>query len=218
MRRGVPVTDRKLVSVITPTWDRHDLLMACIENVRAQTYRPLEHVIVSDGPDPSIRDLAWRERSAYAAGLHDVPIRFEELGRNWSSYLPDSYCAGPLVVAQLLARGEYQMFGADDEWFDPRHIELLVSALEAEGADFAYSRCRFWRTGTSPEQGYDIGLPVPVSGQITNALYKTDLLKIGLYPFRAGMTSDFKCLERWMQAGATWAFVPMVTMQHRADH
>jgi glycosyltransferase involved in cell wall biosynthesis len=39
----------KLVSVVTGTWHRHELLMEAIKNVRAQTYRPLEHVIVSDG-------------------------------------------------------------------------------------------------------------------------------------------------------------------------
>jgi GT2 family glycosyltransferase len=42
---------RPLVSVITPTWQRHELLLEAIENVRQQTYRPIEHVIVSDGPD-----------------------------------------------------------------------------------------------------------------------------------------------------------------------
>lgn len=209
---------RPLCSVITPTWQRRDLLVGLIENIRRQQYRPLEHVIVSDGPDPAIRELAWAERSSYAAGLHDVPIRFEELGRNWSSFLPESYCAAPNVVAQLLASGDYQMFSADDERFEPDHIRLLVDALEAEGADFAYSMCRFYRTGQEPEHGYDIGLATPVVGHITNALYRADLLKRGLYQFNRGMTSDFATIDRWMQAGATWAFVPKVTMMHRADH
>ena len=46
------------VSVVTPTWQRHDLLMdRCIPSVAAQDYPDVEHVICSDGPDP---DLAER--------------------------------------------------------------------------------------------------------------------------------------------------------------
>jgi glycosyltransferase involved in cell wall biosynthesis len=213
------LSDRKLVSVLTPTWGRHDLLMACIENVRAQTYRPLEHIIVSDGPDPELRALIEgcseedRRRLDTKHYPGDVPIRFVELGRNWSTFLPDSRCVAPMAVAQLLARGDYQTWWSDDERMIPEHIELLVTALENEGAD--YGRCRFYRT--TPDQGIDIGIATPVVGQITNCLHRTDLLKRGLFPFFKGQTSDFACIERWMQAGATWAFVPLVTMTHKAD-
>lgn len=209
---------RPLVSVITPTWQRANELLGLIENIRQQTYRPLQHVIVSDGPDPKMREIAWAARSGYAAGIHDVDTRCEELGRNWSTFLPDSFCVAPNVVGQLLAAGDYQMLSSDDERFDPDHIESLVTAMEAEGADFAYGRVRMWWVGTSPDRGYDIGTSPPASGQITNVLYRTDLLKRGLYPFKAGMTSDWSCIRQWMDAGATWAFVDRVTMTHRADH
>jgi hypothetical protein len=209
---------RPLVSVITPTWQRHELLIEAMENVRAQTYRPLEHVIVSDGPDPKMRELAWAARSGYAEKIHTVDTRFEELGRNWSSFLPASFCAAPNVIGSLLAHGDLQMWLADDESMEPDHIESLVAALENEGADFAYSRVRLYRLGQAPEQGWDIGGPTPTMGQITNVLYRTDLLKRGLYPFGCGMTSDWACISQWMNAGAAWAYVDRVTMTHRVDH
>lgn len=206
---------RPLVSVLTPTWQRHDLLHQAIDNVRAQTYRPLEHVIVADGPD---HDLGQTIRSiGVASAGSDVQIRFTELGRNWSSILPESFCAAPLVTAQLLARGEYQTYLADDERMEPDHIESLVDLLEASGADFVYSEVSMWFAGR-PEHTWTIGSDPPMCGQITNVLYRSDLLKKGLYPFGAGMTSDWSCISQWMSRGARFAFLPRVTMTHRADH
>lgn len=206
------------MSVVTPTWQRADLLLGLMDSIRAQTYRPIEHVIVSDGPDPGAKARADYAAFSHQGGECFVPTRVIELGRNWSSFLPDSFCAAPNVVGQLAARGDYQMFAADDERFDPDHVESLVRALEAEGADFAYSRARLYYNGRTPEQGFDIGTPTPQEGQITNALYRADLLKRGLYPFGCGMTSDWACISQWMNAGATWAYVDRVTFNHRVDH
>jgi hypothetical protein len=147
----------------------------------------------------------------------DIPIRFVELGRNWSSELPDSFCAPPLVTAQLLARGEYQTFLADDERMEPDHVASLVDVLEQTSADFAYGRVRMWHAGR-PDETWEIGTSPPQCGQITNALYRTDLLKKGLYPMGAGMTSDWACISMWMGRGAVPAFLPRVTLTHRVDH
>lgn len=214
------MAERKLVSVLTPTWARHRLLMEAIEDVRRQTYRPLEHIVVSDGEDD---DLArWILSTQYNQPCEEVDpvqrvsLRFVQLGRNWSTYLPDSFCAAPTTVAMLVARGEYQTFLADDERMAPDHIASLVDALEAGGADFAYSNVELVWPGSGRRA--IIGSDPPREGQITNALYRTDLLKRGLYPFGAGMTSDWACIRRWMDAGAVWAHVPRVTLTHRVDH
>jgi hypothetical protein len=212
---------RPLVSVITPTWQRRELLAMAMLNVSMQTYRPIEHVIVSDGPDPELAvdgvlplDLANGARDDFG----DLAWRLVMLGRNWSTFLPDSFCAAPVTVGMLAASGEYQTWLADDERMDPEHIAALVAALEATGADFAYSRVRMHAIGQTPEHGYDIGTDPPRLGQITNCLYRTTLLRYGLYPFGAGMTSDWACIERWMAAGARWAYVDRVTLTHRYDH
>lgn len=209
---------RPLVSVITPTWERHDLLMEAIDNVRQQDYPNIEHVIVSDGVDYDLKYLVKAKANEDSWEAVHVPIIFQQLGRNWSSYLPDSFCAAPNVVAQLLARGELQMFFADDERMEPDHISSLVDLLDETGADFAYSKVRLYRVGETPEQGWTIGSPSPSLGQITNCLYRTELLKRGLYPFGAGMTSDWACISQWMDRGATWTFLDRCTLTHRVDH
>jgi glycosyltransferase involved in cell wall biosynthesis len=211
------MNERRLVSVLTPTWQRAELLAGCIENVRGQTYRPLEHVIVVDGPGD--RETARVALDALeCATTADVLVRFVPLGRNWSSYLVDSFVAAPTIVGMLLASGEYQTWLADDERMEPDHIESLVTALENAGADFAYGRVRMHAVGQLPEHGYDIGADPPQLGQITNVLYRADLLKRGLYPFGAGMTSDWACIRRWIDAGATWAYTGRLTLTHRVDH
>lgn len=212
---------RPLVSVITPTWQRAELLRGCIENVRAQVYRPLEHVVVSDGPEPIADELVHGMAAGVPLGDDRearVRLRYAALGRNWSTYRPDSFCAAPITVGMLVATGDYQVWLADDEVMDPEHIAALVAALESTGADFAYSRVRMHAVGQTPEHGYDIGSDPPRLGQITNVLYRTTLLRYGLYPFGAGMTSDWACIERWMARGATWAYVDRVTLTHRYDH
>lgn len=212
------MADRKLVSVLTPTWRRHELLWEAIDDVRHQTYRPIEHVIVSDGQDDDLsrRIFADRLNAPCPVGSEGyVPLRFVPLGRNWSTYLPDSFCAAPTVVAMLMARGDYQAWLADDERMDPDHIASLVELLESSGADFAYSRVRM--VGKHGER-YEIGTDPPRLGEITNVVYRTELLRLGLYPFGAGMTSDWACISAWQSKGARHAFSPRATLLHQVDH
>jgi GT2 family glycosyltransferase len=53
-----PQPKPKVVTVITPTWQRHEYLFdRCIPSVMNQTYAYTEHIVVSDGPDPELRML-----------------------------------------------------------------------------------------------------------------------------------------------------------------
>ena len=203
---------RPLVSVITPTWQRHDLLRETVENVRGQTYPNLEHIVISDGPDDELNAIV--HRSMFDAAP-TVPINFVELGRNWSGDLRN-FGVAPLTVGMLLARGDYQMWLCDDERMTPEHIERLVDLLEATGVDFAYSKVRMHWKGQPPEQGWDIGNGTPSWGQITNFLYRTSLLSRGM-PDWGGHPIDWTLVHSWMAADATWVFSDRVTITHRAD-
>ena len=206
------MTDRPLVSVVTGTWQRHDLLMEAIANVREQTYPNIEHVIVSDGPDARLRDLIESRQSAV------VPIRFAELGRQWSQFLGDSMSAAPFKVAQFLARGEYQMWFADDErMLVPDYIERMVRVLEETGCDFAYSKVRMWWADRPPEVAWDMGAPRPRHGNISSAFYRAELLKHRMFELHVGSGTDWDQISHWMQAGAKWAYVEETLFSHRID-
>ena len=60
----------ELVSVIIPTYNRADLLGRALESVIAQTYRPLEVVLVDDGSTDHTAEVAETYRSKLeAAGI-----------------------------------------------------------------------------------------------------------------------------------------------------
>lgn len=219
------MSDRKLVSVVTGTWNRHDLLLEAIENVRGQTYRPLEHVIVADGPDDALGELIRTADKQHHAACFDaysgnepdyVPTRFVELGKHWSSVLTNSISAAPFLVAQLLARGEYQITMSDDERFlDPDAIKKLVDCIEAYDLDMAYSQAEItFAWGGSPNT---IGTTPPQNGQITQFLYRADALDKGmLFRTHVGNGTDWDCTARLMASGGRWGFVRETLVSHIA--
>lgn len=217
---------KPLISVITPTIpERRDLLAETIENVRAQTYPSVEHVIVSEGTDDDVlEDFIIEDTAEWYGGdtprLDEYPVRWYRLGRHWTAELSDSYAAAPVMVGQMLARGEYACLWADDERaLVPDHIEALVSLLESSGADFAYPKVRMYRLGQTPDEGYDIGTDPPRWGQITHWMYAPSMIEKARGPYRThtGRSNDWDFVGRAMEGGATWAFLPRVTFQHRAD-
>jgi glycosyltransferase involved in cell wall biosynthesis len=187
--------------------------LEAIENVRQQTYRPLEHVIVSDGPDERLSQLAYDA----TANVHDLDVTFQELGHHWSGFLAASEAAVPFQVAQWLARGEYLVWMADDERFDPEHIASLVDLLESTDSDFVYSWCRLWHRGTSPDQYTLIGTDPPTYGNVTNVLYRRELLDYRGFRTHVGSGTDWDQVLYWVEVGARWAMLPHATMSHRAD-
>lgn len=210
------LTERPLVSIITGTWQRHQLLLEMIENVRLQTYKPVEMVVVSDGPDPDLAVLLKAYR--HSLSWNDRPhIRQFELGFWSSGLLSNSTSAAPFMVAQLLARGEYHMWWADDERaLVPDHIEKLVDLLEETGADFVYPQVEL----TWPYSGRRlvVGSDPPQSGQFTHCLYRREALDKGLlFRTHVGHMTDWDACSRAMSAGAKSAFLPELTFTHRVD-
>lgn len=207
------MTDRPLVSVITATRNRHPELVNAIGQVRHQTYRPLEHVIVADGPDPELRALLT---GACKPG-RDVPIIFQETGRCWSDEMAFSPGAAAFQVAQLLGHGELQMWFSDDEEMDPRHVELLVDLLESTNSDFVYSKALWYTAPGLPPLSYIIGTYPPHPDQLTNCLYRTALMDYGKFETHMGRGTDWYQVDHWMKAGASYALLNEVTFKHRAD-
>lgn len=197
-----------LVSVITPTWQRHErLLLRCIPSVEAQTYPNVEHVVVSDGPDDDLMwKLAalgapagqWRRYTQLAA--HDPTVRWGTAAR---------------LRGIDLARGALIAYLDDDNAYRPDHLTILVAALDASGADFAYSCMDCYRPdGTA---AYKVGDMPPSYGQIDTSLivHRRELLDRATWRYIDGLpTIDWDIVERWLNAGATWTHVPATTVDY----
>lgn len=180
------------VSVITATYNRHDLLVnRCIPSVEAQTYSNVEHIIVSDGPEEETENISL------------------QLGRNWRSFSNgESFGAIPRLVGAYMATGDYICYLDDDNEYEPEHVERLVEYIEKHGVDFVYSQMK-------TTDGIKIGSTPPRHGTIdTNLiLHKAELLNTATWR-PSGYADDWDIVERWLDSGATWKHLPEVTVKY----
>lgn len=212
-----------LVSVITPTWRRHEWLMdRCMPSVQAQTYGNLEHIIVSDGPDRELASLLMSEYMSKiyvdappefinvprikARGTH--PVMFDQLpehsGEEWG-------CRGRLRGIEL-ARGDLIAYLDDDDAYRPEHVALLVAALAQQPkAGMAYSQMasqgdadgKVAVVGEEELGPCRIGTPM--------IMHRRELLDLATWGPPDSM-EDWRLVERWLLHGVQTIFVPQVTV------
>lgn len=201
-----------VVSVITPTWQRADVLMQrCMPSVFNQTHPEIEHVIVSDGPDRGLAmtlalDLWRRPRKTR-------PLVFDQLPDHRSGEV--DYGSRARNRGLKLATGDYIAYLDDDNAYRPEHVAVLAAALDATDADFAYSQLL-------TTSGQIVGSEPPAYSQLDTSLL---MHRAGL-PQRCGWwpephdiagdkhAPDWGVVERWLNAGATWAHVPQITVDY----
>ena len=193
-----------LVSVVTPTWNRHDLLAGrCIPSVQAQDYPAVEHVIVSDEPDP---DLAAVLDAAIPAGrgpghpawCYEMPEHDPEA--RWGHWAR--------LRGTELAKGEYITYCDDDDALRPGHCRLLAAALDASpGAGFAYAQVVMH----TPGGAIRIGTDPPRYGQVSVTLmHRRELLDVATW--RQGEpTIDWDLVSCWLDAGTGYVMAAAVT-------
>lgn len=198
---------RPLVSVILPAWNSHSTLAACLESLRAQTFRDFEVIVV---------DSSAGARSAAIAREQFPEVRVrccaERLG---------PHAARNLGVA--IAQGDILVFSDPDCRMSPRWLELLVQAqrgghpaaggsvsdLGGGWLDLGMHLCKYawWLPGGPP--GPRTALPS------ANVSYSRDLFaRIG--PFPEEWCGDTVLAWRGTAAGATLWFEPAAIVEH--DH
>lgn len=200
-----------LVSVITPTWQRHQLLTErCMQSVFTQSYGKIEHVVVSDGPDQELAHLLamdlWRRPRDRR------PLSFKYL----TEHLPDHSNFGSRARNYGLdaVTGELIAYLDDDNAYRKNHIELLVQVMnEHPEIDFAYTQMV-----RHPREDI-IGADPPSLGQIDTSviMHRRDShVKFGGWPVPGNIyhCPDWEMIEIWMAKGAKWLFVPEITVDY----
>lgn len=129
------MSEPPLVTVITPTWQRHEMLLdRAVPSVQKQGYLPwLEHLIISDGPDPVLAEKlsqpwlnGWKNLWYAELPEHDPEPHYGHLAR---------------AYGVEIAQGEYITYLDDDDALRPEHCHVLAKALdENPDAGFAVSR------------------------------------------------------------------------------
>ncbi|MEP6702236.1 MAG: glycosyltransferase [Betaproteobacteria bacterium] len=120
-----------LVSILIRTCNRPAWLRHALSSVAAQTYRPLEVVVVEDGP-PDSQPIVAEFASKLDIRYHPTGDR---VGRSK---------AGNIALG--LARGDYLNFLDDDDLLFADHVEVLVDAARQGNFRAAYGLA--WETHT----------------------------------------------------------------------
>ena len=121
----------KTVTVITPTTGSVKLQDA-IESVKNQTYEHVQHLIVIDGPEAA-DNLAENTAMRPANLKLSSYVLHENTGANGLNG-QRIYAAFPQLI-----NTDYIFFLDQDNWYEPNHVESLVSLMEQNNLDWSYS-------------------------------------------------------------------------------
>jgi glycosyltransferase involved in cell wall biosynthesis len=110
-----------LVSIVTPSLDQGRYVREAIESVRAQTYSPIEHVVVDGGSTDGTLDVL---------GEYDGLRWVSEADRGQSHALNKGFA---------LATGEILGWLNADDAYEPGAVAEAVEALRATGAGLVYA-------------------------------------------------------------------------------
>src|SRR5580658_547253 len=130
LERRASAEGRYVVSIITPTIGGPQLRRA-INGVQLQSYAKLEHIIVVDGPQGAkAAKAAIPAHPRHPCHVIQLPFNTGRDGFNGHRIYG---------AAVFLANGRYVAFLDEDNWFEPRHIELLMERIESRGLEWSYT-------------------------------------------------------------------------------
>ena len=113
-----------ILSIITPTYNRHHLLDNALSCLAEQTFQDYELIIINDGGEPVSNVIKkWENK----LDIKSIDL----IGRN-----------GPSVARNRgieISEGKYLSFLDDDDIYLPNHLSNLVEVLERGNMDFVYS-------------------------------------------------------------------------------
>ena len=149
-----------LISVIVPVYNGERYLKNCIESIEAQTYSPIEIIVINDGSTDGTADLCEKLAGSYN-NLSFVTT--EDLGVSASRNRGISLANGALLT-----------FVDADDRIHPQMLQRLYEALEKTGSDIAGCQFISWSTDRECEVA---AKSVPAYEQTSKIYRKNDYLK-----------------------------------------
>lgn len=174
-----------LVSVVTPTWKRHQLLNdRCIPSVCSQTYRPFEHIVIGDEGIviPNVVDGGATPRRMGAESARGEII----------AYLDDDNAYRPQHLTRLV--GLLLSTGSD----------FAYSRMQMHGS-------RDDVIGSSPPCHGTIDTSLIVHRrEILPGAWRSPQSYAGPH----SVSPDWETVDHWLRSGARWAFLDEVTVDY----
>lgn len=200
------------VSVIVSGFNQANELQATLSSVQAQTWRPLEVVVIDDGSDDNTADVVSLFTQQH--GADDLQVRYIKQEHSGESIARNN--------GLVQASGEYIQFLEAGDIIHPEKISHQVAAMRRTQVDFVWSAKQedsvATRWGVQAYSGEDLVSAAPedaiiafVNGsqwQIGSGLYRRDLcIKVG--PFRSVHAfSDWEYHVRMLATRPALHFLP----------
>ena len=196
--------------MVIPTYNRARLVQEAVASVLAQSYRPLELIVVDDGSTDAT--------GAALAGRREV-----RLLRQWHTGMP-----GQVRNAGVrLARGEFLAFLDSDDLWQPRKLERQVAAATAAGGTIWHTRERWVRSGRVISQRsqrhrrsgdlFEESLRKCVVGPSTVLLHRAAFIRAGGFREELEVAEDY---ELWLRLTARYrvGYLDQELVIKRAGH
>jgi len=116
---------RPLVSIVTLTYNRADLIHRCIESIQKQTYKNYEHIIADGNSSDNTEEIV--------KSYKDPHIKYIKLDKPGGEL--------QLRSGASMAKGKYITFLDDDDEYLPNKIEKQVDLFETLGKEYGVVYC-----------------------------------------------------------------------------
>ena len=118
---------KPLGTVVTPTTGDPAVLRA-IESVAAQSYKPVQHLVMIDKPDAAFEmKLAIRH-----SGVDVIELPYATGA--------DRFLGHRIIGAScFVGKGDYFCFLDEDNWFDSDHVAALMDVITRRGFTWAFA-------------------------------------------------------------------------------
>ena len=130
-----------VVSVVIPAYNRVRTIVRALDSVYAQTYRPIELIVIDDGSTDGTQGVVEDWVEAYETDeLHVVVLPGDHRG-----------AAAARNAGIRVASGDWVAFLDSDDWWEPEKLATCLAAIHAEpgyGLWYSSSRQVDGRTGT----------------------------------------------------------------------
>lgn len=210
-----------LVSVIIPAYNRRELIVEALDSVAAQTYRPIEVIVVDDGSIDGTAEVAEEWFKTLAAlrrqGLDLRVVR-----------QPNGGAPRARNRALVESRGEFIQFLDSDDLLAPQKLEVHLNHLRTHpGVDFVYSAAAKFGAAAIASAGrpYCGRESMTVRGHLSRkgsaintyvGFYRRDLCRrVGPWDERLRVWQDGEYNLRMLLSDAQIAFLPGVLVHHR---
>lgn len=203
-----------LVSVIVPTYHRHEPLFLALESIARQTYRNCEAVVIDDNAE----DI-WNLKVTIV--IDGIKTQYPDFQIIYIQNPTNQGSAETRNIGIRAAKGEYITFLDDDDIYLPEKIERQLEDIIASDADYGITdlelfgaderliqnRKRTYIKETDKESLLRNHLMYHLTGTDTLMFRKSYLTQIGMFP-PIDVGDEFYLMERAIMCGGKICYSP----------